>query len=326
MLGRGLESLIPSQYAKPVDAEPLEPVLTSLQKNHSQHKIDGPVFHIEVEKIEPNPHQPRKVFEEVALKELAASISEYGIMQPLVVTKIEIETPTGVDVKYQLIAGERRLLASKMIGLTTVPVIVKVVPEEREKLELAIVENLQRANLNPVETARAYAKLQDHFGLTQREIAVKLGKSREVVGNAMRLLSLPTYIQDALSHGHLNESQGRLLLAVIDQLQQENLFNDIIKNNLSVRELRNKIERLNKPEVKLPAENIYNVEPELREAQERLQQLFGTKVELQKKGSIGKILIDFYSNEELQNILHKLLMERSGASQNILAKEAEFGI
>ena len=317
MLGRGLESLIPSQYAKPVNAEPAEVIF--------KHKIDGPIFHIEVEKIEPNPHQPRKIFEAVALKELAASISEYGIMQPLVVTKIEIDTPTGVNVKYQLIAGERRLLAARMIGLSTVPVIVKTISEDREKLELAIVENLQRANLNPVETARAYAKLQDHFGLTQREIATKLGKTREVVGNSMRLLSLPTYIQDALSYGKLSESQGRLLLAVTDQLQQENLFSDILKNNLSVRELKNKIERLNKPAAKISAGNIYAIEPELREAQERLQQLFGTKVELQKKGSTGKILIDFYSNEELQNILGKLLMERA-APQNILAKEEEFGV
>lgn len=329
MLGRGLESLIPSQYSKQNNNAPREevaPILTSTQAQRQDHKIDGPIFHIEVEKIEPNPHQPRKIFEEVALKELAASISEYGIMQPLVVTKIETETVSGVEVKYQLIAGERRLLAARMIGLATVPVIVKTISEDREKLELAIVENLQRANLNPVETARAYAKLQDHFGLTQREIAVKLGKSREVVGNAMRLLSLPTYIQEALSRSQVTESQGRLLLAVTDQLQQQNLFNDILKNNLSVRELRNKIERLNKPAAKLPAENIYNVEPELREAQERLQQLFGTKVELQKKGSIGKILIDFYSNEELQNILRKLLMERTSVPQNILAKEDEFGV
>jgi ParB family chromosome partitioning protein len=326
MLGRGLESLIPSQYPKPINQPQVEPVLASSQASQIARKIDGPIFHIEVEKIESNPHQPRKVFEEVALKELAASISEYGIMQPLVATKIEIETASGVDVRYQLIAGERRLLAARMIGLPTVPVIVKVVPEEREKLELAIVENLQRANLNPVETARAYAKLQDHFGLTQREIAAKLGKTREVVGNSMRLLSLPTYIQDALSRGQLNESQGRLLLAVDDQLQQQNLFNDILKNNLSARELKNRIERLNKPSFGRATEVAYTVEPELREAQERLQQLFGTKVELQKKGSTGKILIDFYSNEELQNILRKLLMERTSVPQNILANEDEFGV
>ncbi len=332
MLGRGLESLIPSQhpkndltYSASSTSGETEAVLASRQVNSVERRIDGPIFHIEVEKIESNPHQPRKIFEEVALEELAASISEYGIMQPLVATKIETETASGVDVKYQLIAGERRLLAARMIGLSTVPVIIKSVPEEREKLELAIVENLQRANLNPVETARAYAKLQDHFGLTQREIAVKLGKSREVVGNAMRLLSLPTYIQDALSRGQLSESQGRLLLAVSDQLQQQNLFSDILKNNLSVRELKNKIERLNKPSIGSRAEAIFAVEPELRDAEERLQQLFGTKVELQKKGSTGKILIDFYSNEELQNILHKLFMERA-APQNILAKEEDFGV
>ncbi len=314
MLGRGLESLIPSQYPKKDDASAQQDAaqLSVMHAVHETHKIDGPIFHIEVDKIEPNPHQPRKIFEEGALKELAASIGEFGIMQPLVVTKIETQTERGVDVKYQLIAGERRLLAAKMIGLPTVPVIVKTVPEEREKLELAIVENLQRANLNPVETARAYAKLQDHFGLTQREIAVRLSKSREVVGNAMRLLNLPTFIQDALSRGQLSESQGRLLLAVTDPLQQQNLFNDILNNNLSVRELRGRIERINKaPSVRASAPAA--ITPELREAQERLQQLFGTKVEFQKKGDAGKITIDFYSDEELRAILEKLLVEQSQA-------------
>src|SRR3989344_2436305 len=186
MLGRGLESLIPPQHSKNDDAD--EPRAVEISATRKIPEIDGPIFHIEVEKIKPNPHQPRKHFDETALRELSASIAEHGILQPLVVSKIETVTERGRDVEYQLIAGERRLLASKMLGLPRVPVIVKHTNEEREKLELAVVENLQRANLDPIETARAYAKLQDHFGLTQREVAVRLGKSREVVANAMRLL------------------------------------------------------------------------------------------------------------------------------------------
>lgn len=310
MLGRGLESLIPPQHQQGDDvAEPqfqkTAAMPTGRQVRNIPH-IDGPIFHIEVEKIKPNPHQPRKHFDEAALKELAASISEFGILQPLVVTKIEHATDQGTEVEYQLVAGERRLLASKMIGLPRVPVIVKAFPEEREKLEVAVVENLQRANLSSIETARAYAKLQDHFGLTQREIATRLGKSRETVANSMRLLNLPTYIQEALSKNQLSESQGRLLLAVADSMQQQTLFEDILRNNLSVRELKTRISRMGGKAQGADRGAAAEADPETQAYQQQLEQFFGTKVRLQRRGASGKIEIEFYSPEDLRGILERL--------------------
>src|SRR3989344_7777320 len=192
-----------------------------------------PIFSIEVDKIKPNPFQPRRDFDEEALRELAGSIREFGILHPLVVTKVETSTEGGTNVEYQLIAGERRLLASKMIGLERVPAIVKsVMPTDQQRLELAIIENIQRENLNPIEAARAYSKLQDHFGLTQREIAVKLGKSREVIANAIRLLNLPSHIQDSVSRGQVNESQAGRLKMVMDLKEQQDIFESLIRDNL----------------------------------------------------------------------------------------------
>ena len=326
MLGRGLESLIPPQHQsnEPEEVSLVQPAGREIPR------IDGPIFHIEVEQIKPNPHQPRKHFDDVSLRELAASISEHGILQPLVVSKIENITEHGRDVEYQLIAGERRLLASKMIGLPRVPVIIKKTGEEREKLELAIVENLQRANLDSIETARAYAKLQDHFGLTQREVAARLGKSREVVANAMRLLSLPSYIQESLSKGQLSESQGRLLLAVADPMQQQTLFDDILRNNLSVRELKTRINRINGKALSANRIAQEDVTPELLEMQDKLEQFLGTKVQLQAQGSKGKITIDFYSSDDLKNLVQKLLPARpymggaqSASAPQMLSSESE---
>lgn len=315
MLGRGLESLIPPQHQQPdetpanVDAGfASRDVATNDSETAARQLIAGPVFHIEVEKIKSNPYQPRKVFEEVALRELAASIAEHGILQPLVVSKIEHATEFGTEVEYQLIAGERRLLAAKMVGIPRVPVIVRHVPEEREKLELAIIENLQRANLNAIETARAYAKLQDQFGLTQREVATRLGKSREVVANAMRLLGLPTTIQEALAKNQISESQGRLLLAIADPMQQQTLFDDILRNNLSVRELKSRIGRLRGTSAsgERSADGAA-MPPELMETRKKLEEFFGTNVQLQTRGNKGQIMIDFYSPNDLQNIVQKLL-------------------
>jgi len=173
------------------------------------------------------------------------------------------------------------------------------------------VENLQRSSLNPIETARAYAKLQDQFGLTQREVAAKLGKSRETIANAVRLLNLPTEIQDALADGKINESQGRLLLTIDDLSQQIAVFQDLLSNNLSVRELKNKIRRttaLTKEKMELPAENIA-VDPEINDMQEKLMELLGApvKIDAPADGSgKGKIVIQFFSPEEIRGIIEKL--------------------
>lgn len=256
------------------------------------------IYHIEVSKISPNPNQPRKNFNEESLRELAKSIREFGFLQPLVVTRKEVETTGGLDVAYELIAGERRLLAAKILGLEHVPAIVRNVDLEREKLELAIIENLQREDLNPVEKARAFQRLQEEFRLTQREIASKLGKSREAVANTVRLLDLPVYIQEALEKGQLSESHGRFLLAIGDPAAQKKLFDDILTQGLTTRDLKQRV-RSSKPKEESGEERS----PEIKMLEEKLTMELGTPVKIEKGVNNGKITITFYSDEELQNIV-----------------------
>lgn len=271
----------------------------------SDERRQEAIFHIEVDKISSNPHQPRQVFEEEGLRELASSIREYGVLQPIIVSKVIKDSDSGTDVEYELIAGERRLMASKLVGLRTIPAIIRRTTPEREKLEIAIIENIQRRNLDPIEEARAYTRLQDEFKLTQREIAAKLGKSREAVANSVRLLNLPTDVQEAISKGRISESQGRLLLSLHDIGQQQAMFREILASNLSVREIKAKIAR-----AKEKTENKLSfVNPESAALQEKLEEFLGTKVELKEEGDRGKIMINFYSKEELRGILDKLFKD-----------------
>ena len=270
--GENQEESIHNKYK---DEEESQKNKYKLRRHHES------VFLIEVEKIKSNPFQPRKHFDENALKELASSIREFGIIQPIIVSKIEHEVEDGTKVEYQLIAGERRLMAAKMIGMERVPAIVRRVSQKAEQMELAIVENLQRANLNPVETARAYARLQDEFGLTQREIAVRLGKSRESIANNLRILNLPTEIQEAVIKNQIN--------------------------NLSVRELRGRIKIMapgNKPSEASAKQASIN--PEIFHFQEQLTELIGAPVKIESTKEGGKIVISFYSPEEIQGIIQKL--------------------
>ena len=305
MLGKGLESLIPNKSSQAPENPPI------VRPESQKYQGVEAVFQIEVEKIKPNPHQPRKVFNQEALQDLANSIREMGIIQPLIVTKAEKANETGTEVTYQLIAGERRLMAAKTVGLERVPVIVRFVPQEKEKLEMAIVENMQRTDLNAIEAARSCAKLAEEFGLTQREIAARLGKSRETISNLMRLLNLPTQMQEAISSNKLSESQGRLLLSVADLIQQQRLFEEITNNNISVRDLRQKIANLNRPKDLLSrgqmAQTVsVQADPQLAFLTEKLEELLGTKITLQKTGNNGKLIINFYSDEELKSLIDKL--------------------
>lgn len=273
--------------------------------------IQGPVFLIETNRISPNPQQPRRDFDEQELMELASSIREFGIIQPIVVTKVEKETETGTQVEYQLIAGERRWRAAKIAGLERIPAVIRSVNREQDRLELAIIENVQRANLNPIEAARAYAKLQDQFSLTQREIAVRIGKSRETIANVLRLLNLPTQLQEAVAKNTISESQARLLLSVSDPIQQQNLFEDILRSNLSVRELKSRIQKIKTAGQTEELSTISTApSPELASIQKTLEELLGTKVKIEKTGNPpaggGKITISFYSPEELEGIIQKL--------------------
>src|SRR6266481_2025315 len=293
--------------AAPVQAHvPLAAPISTHQASPAQREPVGEprktdsIYHIEIEKIRPNPHQPRKTFDEQAIRDLAASIREFGFIQPLVVSKIQRETPEGVEVAYQLIAGERRLLAAKSLGLERVPAIIRKVDTDFENLELAVIENLQRENLNPIEMARAFARLQEEFRMTQREIASKLGKSREVVANTLRLLDLPPAIQEAVEKGRISESHGRLLLTIGDPAAQQALFDDLLRHGLTIRELKNRV-RIAQP--KLADDMGAELDPELKQVQERLSSELGAPVKISHSGETGKITISFYSKEELESIL-----------------------
>lgn len=270
--------------------------------------VAEPVFLIEVAKISPNPFQPRRVFDPEKLRELAGSIREYGILQPLVVTKVIEENPAGTTVRYELIAGERRFRAASLLGMERVPAIIKNINLDRKRLELAIIENVQRDDLNPIDAALAYSRLQDEFGLTQREIATRIGKSREAIANAVRLLNLPSPMQDAISEGRLSESQARLLLSLKDLHQQETLFSEIINNNLSVRELKAKIEyqKVTQARQRREAQMSPQSEAQDRYMREQLEAVLGMPVKVEHSGSSGKITIEFYSPEELRGLVERI--------------------
>jgi len=247
------------------------------------------------------------------LHELASSIREFGFLQPLVVSKIEKETPTGIAVTYQIIAGERRFMAAKLLGLPRVPAIVRNVNLEREKLELGVIENIQRENLNPIEMARAFQRLQEEFRMTQREIAAKLGKSREVVANSVRLLDLPEYIQRAVEEGGLSESNARLLIAIEDPSAQKALLEDIVQNKLTTRDVKERVQRVvvgigtsgGHRRGRPPLQAVH-LAPEVKTLQEELSTSLGAPVEISKNANNGKITITFFSEEELESILRKL--------------------
>jgi len=283
---------------------------TSVNQRTNQHRSaavqQDAIFHIELEKIIPNPHQPRKYFSDDAIRELASSIREFGILQPIVVTNTEKETPAGTDVEYQLIAGERRVLASKLLGLERIPAVVRNVNLERERLELAVIENIQREDLDPIERARAFSRLQDEFRMTQREIAARLGKSREAVANAVRLLDLPAAMQEALGKHEISESHGRLLLSIDDPAAQERLFRELLESRMTTRDLKSRVRQLTSPKEEAPETEI---SPEMKMLQDKLSAELGTPVRIEQDGEKGEITITFYSPEELRNIVDRFEKE-----------------
>ena len=260
------------------------------------------IFWVDVDKISPNPYQPRKEFDEARLKDLADSIRQYGVLQPLVVTRKEFEKPEGgIDVEYELIAGERRLRASKLAGIKQVPVLIRATEDDaRTKLELAIIENLQREDLNAIDRARAFQRLVDEFRFKHAEIASKIGKSREYVSNSLRLLSLPEELQQALAEGKISEGHTRPLLMLVDHPEeQQTLYKEILYKRLTVREAeaiarRIATERVRKKEVVIDTEII--------ELEQKLTESLGTRVKIERKEQGGKIVIDFFSTDDLQTI------------------------
>jgi len=274
-LGKGLEALIPLAEEEAAAQGVIEAPLTS---------------------ITPNPHQPRVPIRDQDLVELAASIEEHGIIQPLIVTR----TPDG----YQLIAGERRWRAARLAGLSTVPVIVKDVAPS-EVLELALVENLQRADLNPLEEAMAYRQLTEGFGLTQEQVARRVGKSRVAVSNTLRLLKAARCVQEALLVGKISEGHARALLGLEQNEAQDAALKAVLKRGLNVRQTEELVRRLlGWREERQPARTP---SPETRAFESRFREALSTKVRLTRSGEGGRIVIYFYSEEELNALYERIV-------------------
>lgn len=271
------------------------------------------IFFIEVDKIQPNPFQPRREFEEHALNDLALSIRQYGILQPLTLSRTEIEKPDGgLEVKYELIAGERRLRAAKLAGLSQVPAVIRVGDDPMAKLELAIIENLQREDLNAVERARAFLRLQDEFKFTHTQIGQKMGKSREYVSNTLRLLQLPEEILNALSAGKISEGHTRPLMMLSTRPEEQLvLFKEIMFKKVSVREAERMARRIATDKVR---KKEYVLDANIVEYEAKLRDALGTRVHIEKKNVGGQIWIDFFSEEDLQTLLHLLETQKTGVN------------
>lgn len=278
------------------------------------------IFWVEVEKVRPNPYQPRTEFDEAALKTLSDSIRQYGVLMPIVVTRHEEEKEDGLSVYYELIAGERRLRASRMAGLREIPAVIRSTEEsERTKLELAIIENLQREDLNAIDRARAFQRLAEEFKLNFVEIGKKIGKSREYVSNSIRLLTLPPEIQSALKGGAIYEGHARALLMLATRPEEMmTVFRDITVRRLSVRDVE-KITR----EIAWDKARKRNIRPEMEALERAVAESLGTKVEIreQEGATGGKLIIDFFSQEDLEGIIAHLAKQNTRGDTSRQAPE-----
>jgi ParB family chromosome partitioning protein len=282
-LGKGLEALIPP----------------SVSAKSASPEVQAGAVEIPVDQISPNPHQPRQTMNQEKLQELAHSIAAHGLIQPLVVTR--------VGTSYQLIAGERRWRASQLAGLTTVPVIIKETSPQ-QMLELALVENIQRADLNPLEEAEAYAQLMQEFGLTQEAVAERVGKSRTAVANIVRLLNLPEEARVALAGGEISEGHARALLSLKKQRDQLSLLATIINRGLNVRQTEALARQLLLGDEAEAKPKRPPLTPHDKTMLAKFESKLGTKIELNRaEGETGRLVIHFYSEEELQAIFDAIL-------------------
>lgn len=275
-LGKGIEALIPEALGE---------------------AAGGLVRELAVDDIERNSEQPRSRFDEAAIGELAASIRTYGVVQPVIVREMAAGG-------YQLIAGERRLRAARVAGLSTVPAIVRDV-DETGALELALVENLQREDLNPIDEARGYESLMELSGASQSDVAERVGRDRSTVANALRLLELPSDVQEMLCDGRLSAGHGRALLAFASADERRAHAERAVKRGLSVRELE-ALARGGRPKRRV-ARRRRTADPIVREWEERLQRALGTQVRIERMGREGTIRIEYYSDEDLERILELLV-------------------
>lgn len=273
-LGRGLAALIPGAAAP-----------------------ERGLLEVDVQLLDASRQQPRRRFEEAGLDELSASIKESGVLQPILVSR--------EGDRYRIIAGERRLRAAKRAGLTRVPVLVKEAVQDRDRLLLALVENVQRRDLTPLEEAEAFQQLKDQFGLTQEDVATRVGKDRATVANALRLLKLPASVREAVDDGRLTAGHARPLLSLASAADQEALAKEAIARAYTVRRVEERAAELAGQRKKKRAEK--KGDPETRDAERRLSRALGTKVEIRRKRKGGEVLIAFYSEEELIGLFEKLM-------------------
>jgi ParB family chromosome partitioning protein len=274
-LGRGLSALIPPK---------------------SEH-AEG-FLQIPVDRIAPNPYQPRRTFDEKSIDELARSVREHGIVQPLVVTRTS-------DNRYRLIAGERRFRAAQKAGLQSVPAVIKELLQESDALQIALIENIQREDLNPMEEAQAYHQLHDDFGLTQEEISRRVGKERSTVANFLRLLKLPEAVKRLLASGELTMGHARALLALDSSKRQEQLADRIVRSNLNVRQAETLAAEPAKRGKREKPKDVFT-----REAEEKLTKVLRTKVDIDRRRRGGVIHIRFASEDDLMRIFDNLTGRR----------------
>ncbi|MFA5188640.1 MAG: ParB/RepB/Spo0J family partition protein [Patescibacteria group bacterium] len=284
-LGRGLNSLLPSK-----------PIATKFS-NEEINKIDekNRIWQVELEKIQLNPQQPRKRFDHAELEDLIESIKSYGIIQPLITTKT-------ADNNYQLIAGERRFRAAQVLNLKTVPVLVREA-KEQEKLELALIENVQRKNLNPIEEALSYKRLIDEFNLSQEEVGQKIGKKRSTIANTLRLLALPEEVQKAILDEKISEGHARTIAALANEKEQLDLLKKIVHNQMTVREAESQVKKVR---VKSHVRTL-QTDPVILEKEEKLRNFLGHKVSIKNQGKGGELVIFYHSQDDLNDIYKKLL-------------------
>jgi ParB family chromosome partitioning protein len=283
-LGRGLSALIPQG---PKSAPSIETV--------------------DVDLVVPNPQQPRTHFDDAALQDLADSIAEHGVLQPLVVTRVPSDLGPAT---YQLIAGERRLQAARRAGLTHVPVVIKEAADA-QLLEIALVENIQRKDLNPIEEASAFRRLADEFGLTQEEIAKRIGRSRVAVANVVRLLSLEDDIRASVASGQISEGHARALLAIDDRATRLDAWRRIVADALTVRqaeEIARALKETSKPSAKRGSGPARRVDPHTRAIEDELRSALGARVALVRgrTGGAGRIIVTFHNDDELDGILSRI--------------------
>lgn len=281
------------------------------------------IYWVEVEKVVPNPFQPRREFNESKLQELAESIRMYGVLQPLTVTRQEVQNADGTFfTQYELIAGERRLRASRLAGTAQVPVIIREGEDsEQEKLELAIIENLQREDLNAIDRAMAFQQLSEQFKLNHAEVGRKVGRSREYVANSIRLLQLPEHMRLALQRGDLGEGHARTLLMLNDRPEeQETIFREVLLKKMSVRELERIARKIATDKVRKP--QLSDIDQHLIDIEKEFTETLGTRVQIQKTEFGGKLTIDYFSEDDLAVLLKRVSDEQSGSASAPIMQSA----